>query len=31
MKNEIEKIGFSDPYRTHDDDFDDLVHNYINL
>lgn len=31
MKNGIEEIGFSDPYRTHDNDFDDLVHDYINL
>jgi len=31
MKNGIKEIGFSDPYRTHDNDFDDLVHDYINL
>lgn len=31
MKNGTEEIGFADPYRTHDNDFDDLVHDYINL
>ena len=31
MKNGIEEIGFADPYRIHDKDFDDSVHNYINL
>lgn len=31
MKNGAEEIGFADPYRTHDNDFDDSVHDYINL
>ena len=31
MINGAEEIGFADPYRTHDNDFDDLVHDYINL
>lgn len=31
MKNGIEEIGFADPYRIHDKDFDDSVHDYINL
>ena len=31
MRNGTEEIGFADSYRTHDNDFDDLVHDYINL
>lgn len=31
MKNGTEEIGFADPYRIKDDDFDELVHDYINL
>lgn len=31
MKNGLEEIGFADPYRTHDKNFDNLVHDYIYL
>lgn len=31
MKNGVEEIGFADPYRIHDKDFDNSVHDYINL
>lgn len=31
MKTGIEEKGFSDPYRTHNDNFDGEVHDYIEL
>lgn len=31
MKSGLEEIGFADSYRTHDNDFDNLVHDYIYL